>query len=151
MTAHAQRTHRLVYLSRQAPAVCADLDLMVGQIIETAIRRNGEDQLTGLLVCFQGLFIQALEGRSDRVMTTYGRILRDSRHIEPRVLSASPAEGRLFGEWTMCARTLAAADKAIIDVLDARGPVDPARLTGASALRLLTTVADIQRRATLAA
>jgi hypothetical protein len=151
MATPARTFHRLIYRSRQTAEVAADLDFVVGQIIRSSIRNNREENLTGMLVSFQGVFLQTLEGDADRVRRVYGRILNDGRHCEPAVISAGPAEKRLFAEWNMCARDLSPSDKAIIDVLDARGPFDPARLTPASALRLLTTVADIQRRTALTA
>ncbi len=151
MVAPAHTLHRLIYRSRQTPAVCDDLDFEVGQIIRSAIRRNRDDNLTGLLVCFQGLFVQVLEGPQDRLWAAYGRILKDTRHFEPTLIEAGAADRRLFGDWTMCARTLSPSDSVIIEVLDANGALDPVRLTAARVLDLLTTVAELQRRTALAA
>lgn len=142
---------RLVYRSRQTAEVASDLDFTVKQIIQSSIRNNRIDSLTGLLVTVQGVFVQTLEGPSEAVMRTYQRISKDPRHAELVLISSSRAEKRLFGEWNMCARALAPSDKAILDVLDAKGPFDSSRLTADSALRLLCAVADIQRRTALSA
>ena len=147
----SRKLHRLFYRSRQTPAAAADLDFVVKQVIGAAIRRNREVGLTGLLLTLQGNFIQALEGNVDAVRTTYARISMDPRHHDLQIISQGPAEQRLFGEWNMCASTLAPSDKAILAVLDAKGGFNPQALTPASVERLLTTVAAIQRRTALSA
>lgn len=150
--AQTSRTlHRLIYRSRLGPAAAANLDIEVGRIIGTAIRRNRAVGLTGLLLVVQGHFIQALEGNVDEVRTTYARISMDPRHSDLQIIGQAPAENRLFGEWNMCASTLAPADKAILDVLDGKGGFNAQALTAASAQRLLTAVAAIQRRTALTA
>jgi hypothetical protein len=89
--------------------------------------------------------------KADDVLTTYARISMDPRHSDPHIISQGPAYQRLFGEWNMCASSLAPSDKAILAVLDGKGDFNPKALTAGSTQRLLTTVADIQRRTALAA
>ena len=149
--AQPARLFRLFYRSRQTAAVAADLDFAVEQIIGTSIRRNRTVGLTGLLLVVQGNFIQALEGNIDAVRNTYSRISMDPRHHDLHIFSQGPAAQRLFGEWNMCASALAPSDKAILSVLDGKGEFNPKALTAVSVERLLTTVAAIQRRTTLAA
>lgn len=150
--AQAPRTlYRLFYRSRQTAATAADLDFVVQQIIGAAIRRNRAVGLTGLLLTVQGNFIQALEGNVDAVRATYAQISLDPRHHDLHIISQGPAAQRLFGDWNMCARTLAPSDKAILDILDGKGAFNPQALTAESVQRLLTTVAEIQRRTALAA
>jgi len=151
MTQPARQLYRLFYRSRQTPDAAADLDYVVGRIIGTAIRRNREVGLTGLLLTVQGHFIQALEGNIDAVRTTYARISMDPRHQDLHIIAQGVAQQRLFGEWNMCASALAASDKAILGVLDSKGAFNALSLTAASTQRLLTTIADIQRRTALAA
>ena len=151
MARPAHKLFRLVYHSRQTPDVVVDLDRNVRAIVLAAIRNNREFQLTGLLVTVQGYFLQALEGSEVAVRGAYNRISIDPRHSDLAIISSDPAEARLFGEWNMCARALALSNQAILDVLDSKGPFNPARLTPESARNLLRTVADIQRRTTLRA
>ena len=146
MTSSAHPLFRLIYRSRQTPAVAADLDKIVHRIIESAIRHNGEDDLTGLLITVQGHFVQALEGPINAVRNTYARIAMDPRHRDPHIISQEPTERRLFSDWNMCARALAPSDHAILDVIDVKGTFNPALLTAQSVQKLLITVADIQRR-----
>jgi len=143
--------HRLVYHSRQTPEATRDLDEQVRGIIQVSIANNRAADLTGLLVTIQDFFLQVLEGPPIAVQTAYGRILNDPRHTDAVVISAGPAERRLFGDWNMCARAIAPSDKAILDVIDKKGVFDPRQLRPESALRLLTTVAGIQRRTALSA
>ena len=151
MTHSSGTLHRLFYRSRATPATAADLDFHVRQIIGAAISRNRDVGLTGLLLTVQGHFIQALEGNVDAVRATYARISMDARHYDLRIISQAPAAQRLFGEWNMCARTLAPSDKAILDVLDNKGGFNAQALTADSVQRLLTTVAAIQSRTALEA
>lgn len=149
MTQSVPSLYRLFYRSRQTPEVTADLDFMVGQIIGSAIRHNRAAGLTGLLLVAKGHFIQALEGKVDAVRSAYARISMDARHSDLHIISHGPAGKRLFGDWNMCASSLAPSDKAILAVLDGKGDFNPKALTAASAERLLTIVADVQRRTAL--
>lgn len=133
------------------PSVISDLEEQTQSIIAASIRNNRSVGVTGLLLTYQGWFVQALEGSAKAVMTTYGRIVDDPRHGDTRVLASGPAETRAFASWNMCARHLGPADAAVIEVMDAGAKFDPERLTGASALRLLQTVAGVQARTALAA
>jgi hypothetical protein len=151
MTATSPPLHRLLYRSRQTPATAADLAGETRRIVDSAMRNNGLLGLTGILVTIQGYFIQTLEGPLDDVKATYRRILVDPRHCEATVIHAGPTDRRLFQDWNMCARALTSADQKILDVLDAKGPFDATRITPLNALKLLTTVADIQRRTAAAA
>ena len=143
--------HRLIYHSRQSPEVVKDLDVEVRKIIQVSIANNRATDVTGLLVTVQGYFLQVLEGSPKAVQTAYGRILSDPRHVDAVVISAAAADRRLFSDWNMCARAIAPSDQAILDVIDSKGAFDPRQLRPESALRLLTTVASIQRRTALSA
>ena len=137
--------HRLVYASKiRVPE--ADLDYEVGQIIQASIRNNRGTSLTGLLLVHAGWFLQALEGPAGAVMTTYQRILNDTRHEESKTLAAGPVSAREFGDWNMCAARITPADDAILDALAQRQVFDPSALSAAAALRLLKTVRGIQQR-----
>lgn len=141
----ARTLHRLIYTSR-TNILPQNLDADVETIIEASIRNNRQVGVTGLLLVHDGYFVQALEGPAEAVMTTYGRIVSDARHDGCLVLGAGPAAERLFADWHMCARRLSPADDAILGTLSQREHFQPEALSGASALRLLTSVRGIQRR-----
>lgn len=151
MLSTSRSLHRLLYSSRVSRAAAADLDHELRAILLASIANNRRDSITGLLICVQGCFVQALEGPAEKVQHAFGRISRDPRHSQATVIGAGPADRRLFGDWNMCARLLAPSDAAILDVIGSRGEFDVAGLTATSTLRLLTTVADIQRRTALEA
>lgn len=137
--------YRLIYASRQTPGHEA-LDEEVPAIIAASIRNNRQVAVTGLLLVHQGWFLQVLEGPYEAVMTTYGRIVGDPRHTDPRVIKTEQIEARDFGDWNMCARQIGAADDAILDTLESRTDFEPFEFTPASALRLLKAVRGIQQR-----
>ncbi len=142
--------HRLMYRSHfTIPR--ADLDEAITSIISTSIRNNRQVAITGLLLVYEDDCIQALEGPAEAVLTTYGRICNDPRHETPIVISAGPVTAREFGDWNMCARRLTPADDAILKTLGAHGTLDPARLDGRKALRLLKSIRGIQERTQLQA
>lgn len=88
---------RLIYASR---AFGYDDQTLLG-ILSVARRRNGRDGLTGALICRQDIYLQYLEGPEAQVDATLGRILKDDRHSDVRLLSRAPNETRMFPEWTM--------------------------------------------------
>ena len=53
------------------------------------------------------------------------------------MMLADPAESRLFGDWTMCARTLSPAAAPALKALELDGDFDPFALTGERALQVL--------------
>ena len=147
-TPGAQSLHRLIYASA-VTIPPQDLDDSVSAIIQASIRNNRQVSVTGLLLIHEGCFVQALEGPTEAVLDTYGRIQADPRHAEARVLQAGPAAAREFGDWNMCARRMSPADDAILDALAQRRRFDPSALTGRAALRLLMAVRGIQHRTDL--
>lgn len=74
---------------------------MLDDILMAARRNNKRDGLTGALICRADLFLQMLEGPRDKVTATFGRILRDDRHLEVSLVWSGDAPARLFGEWDM--------------------------------------------------
>ncbi len=74
---------------------------MLDDILMAARRNNRRDGLTGALICRADLFLQMLEGPRDKVTATFGRILRDDRHLEVSLVWSGDAPARLFGAWDM--------------------------------------------------
>jgi hypothetical protein len=141
--------HRLLYccrFSRTFPRHAAGEDRAIAAIIDAAVRHNAEAGITGLLLAHQNQFLQVLEGPPHAVMTTYGRILRDSRQDDAKLIAAGPITERLFAEWSACARRLNSADDAILQILDIKGAIAMDALGPVKALALLTTVRDLQQR-----
>lgn len=84
----------------------------LARILESAVRHNGENSITGMLLYSDGNFLQVLEGTHDSVHETYQRICRDPRHANIMVLTEVEVPERQFAEWSMGYRHLGADDVA---------------------------------------
>lgn len=89
---------RLIYASRTAGTLTP---IDVKDIINSSQRNNRPLGVTGALILSNGIFLQCLEGDHLVVNTLYHRILLDSRHREPAVLSLGEISTRLYGGWAM--------------------------------------------------
>jgi hypothetical protein len=138
--------HRILYVSR-TDVGGQDFDKLTEQIVDVSARNNARVGVTGLLVAFDGWFLQALEGSRKEISTTFTRIARDSRHSVLDIITAGPIDARLFGRWSMSARTITPAAAPVLDILGAKGGMDPRELDGAGALRLMLTVARVSEGA----
>ncbi len=70
-------------------------------ILAVSRHNNSRDGITGLLVYFEGSFLQVLEGPGDVVELTYRRILTDPRHSGVLSFIREEVAERQFGEWDM--------------------------------------------------
>ncbi len=89
---------RLIYASRTAGNLTP---IDVKDIVNKSQRNNRPLGVTGTLILSNGIFLQCLEGDHLVVNTLYHRILLDSRHREPAVLSLGEISTRLYGGWAM--------------------------------------------------
>lgn len=138
--------HRVIYASRVNPKHLTDLDATLLDILATATRENAKRSITGMLIAHGGWFVQALEGPEAAVQERFGVIVRDPRHRDATILGEGRTEARLFGAWSMCAKTLSPTDATVLEVLDRKTKFDPADVPERSVIRLLTAVADVHRR-----
>lgn len=76
-------------------------DAILSGILIDARRCNKRDDITGALVCRHDIYLQMLEGPSDKVEAAYQRILRDDRHANLTKLVSRPIDSRLFAGWDM--------------------------------------------------
>jgi hypothetical protein len=75
-----------------------------GELIEllTQSKINNQSQdITGLLLYREGLFMQLLEGPQEAVWACYERIRSDPRHRDILLLQEKPLKERHFGDWAM--------------------------------------------------
>jgi len=142
-TDHGDDLFRLVYASRAVLPELPRFDELVAEVVRVSQPNNERAGLTGLLLAHQGWFVQVLEGPRRRVSRTFGDIGRDLRHVHLEVLAAGPAESRLFGAWSMCARGLSPMAAPILKTLDLEGDFDPFALAGEKALHLLQAIAQL--------
>jgi hypothetical protein len=91
------RLIQLIYISRPFGFDAGTLD----DILVSARRHNAANNLTGALICRDDVFLQMLEGPRIQVTETFGRILRDDRHLEVSLLWSGDTPFRTFPEWSM--------------------------------------------------
>ena len=70
-------------------------------ILSASRRCNERDGLTGALICRADIYLQLIEGPSDKIDATFARICKDDRHLDVQILLTGPIEKRLFPEWAM--------------------------------------------------
>jgi hypothetical protein len=87
----------LIYVSSMAGA----LEHELGAILESAVRHNQRNGITGMLLYYRGGFMQVLEGGEVEVQDTYARICSDKRHRDLFTLSLSEIPFRHFANWSM--------------------------------------------------
>ncbi len=80
--------------------------LALAHLAESARRYNATMQLTGLLATGGGFFFQLLEGPRDNVCAAFGRICRDRRHYDIRLLQDDAVRGRDFSGMTLALASL---------------------------------------------
>jgi len=85
--------HRLVYMSTAVGVLRAE---ELDRIYFRAKAANAQAGITGLMLLYEGAFLQVLEGPVAGVSSLLERIRRDRRHANITVLEAGPAEERLF-------------------------------------------------------
>ncbi|MES2712276.1 MAG: BLUF domain-containing protein [Pseudomonadota bacterium] len=88
---------QLIYTSRPFGFDEATLD----DILTTARVKNAQSNITGALICRADLYMQMLEGPRQALTETFGRILRDDRHVEVRLVHCADTSERLFPQWSM--------------------------------------------------
>jgi len=92
------KLYRLIYVSDQLEYLgLAEFK----DILMKSEKNNTRLGITGLLVILTKKFLQVLEGPSVELNSLYERIMRDSRHKNPRIISYVPIHNRHFMEWSM--------------------------------------------------
>jgi hypothetical protein len=81
-------------------------------ILESSVRHNTPQQVTGALLYLNGSFMQVLEGEEAAVDETYSRIRQDPRHTGLILIERAPIKARSFGSWSMGFKRLGAPDVA---------------------------------------
>lgn len=127
--------YRLVYASRATdpPAI----DEILRAVVAKSIQNNRIDDITGFLAAGEGRFLQVLEGPGQTVAQAYERIGADPRHDEIVLIADGPAERRLFSDWNMGQRRLAAEDASALSEVGLEH-FTPAGLDEERAIRLLS-------------
>ena len=124
---------RLLFVSRAAEPAAAT----IASICQHSQPRNAERGITGVLVCGDGVFMQAIEGGRAAVNNLYGEILRDARHRDVVLLRYEEITERRFAGWTMGVVDTRRINPAILLKYSERAALDPYALPGQASLALL--------------
>ncbi len=89
---------QLIYSSRACNKISHD---EVEKILSQSMESNVENNITGILLYIDGVFLQILEGEESDVLGLANRIEADSRHSEVKIIAKSEVEGRIFNNWAM--------------------------------------------------
>jgi hypothetical protein len=102
---------RIVYISTAVGVLRAD---ELDRIYLRAKSANARAAITGLMLFYEGAFLQVIEGPAAGVMSLIERLRRDRRHSGLITLEAGPIEARGFPDSPMhfvAARNLSAGEK----------------------------------------
>ena len=125
---------RLLYASRATVPLDAGV---LDSIMRQSRANNPKLGVTGIL-CYSGdLFIQVLEGGRDEVCDLYNTIVRDDRHLKPRILTYEEIRERRFGAWTMGQVNIAKVNPTLLLKYSRRAELNPFLSSGHATMALL--------------
>lgn len=138
---------RLIYASKARPNLGYE---QLSAIMSTAVEHNAAQGISGLLCYGNGSFLQAIEGRRNRVNMLYNRIVQDQRHSDCELLSVTPIEVRSFIEWSMKKisfdETFAPMRRALVLRHSGMDSFEPWTMTGEQAHGFLRELAELERQ-----
>lgn len=73
----------------------------IGDILLTSVPRNGKRGLTGLLLKYDGYFMQVIEGQSDVIDLLLDELHHDTRHKNICIILDRHLTKRDFADWNM--------------------------------------------------
>ena len=137
----------LIYCSQAAPTIENDLEKVTSSIIDVSIRNNSRVGVTGMLLAYDGWFMQALEGAPAAIEAIYLKIRQDPRHQQFRMIFHADVKSRAFDGWSMCGRALSQIDNKVMTAPGGSGNLRFRDLAGGEAMTLLRTIHGVQLRA----
>ncbi|WP_207423926.1 BLUF domain-containing protein [Desertivirga brevis] len=88
----------LIYSSIPTRAL-ADQEL--DELLHVARTANSEHGTTGMLLCFNELYIQLIEGDESKIRQLYNNLRVDGRHYQVEILREGKINQRFFPDWSM--------------------------------------------------
>jgi Sensors of blue-light using FAD len=122
--------HRTVYMSTAVGVLRAE---ELDRIYLRAKSANSRGGITGLMLFYEGVFLQVLEGPAAGVTSLMEKIRRDRRHANLVVLESGAVDTRSFDQSPMhfvAARNLSAGEKQAFSELRQAVAARPAGLPG---------------------
>jgi len=99
--------YQIVYTSTASESI-SRADLM--ELLQGSVQRNTRAGITGLLLYYDGTFMQTIEGNGSVVIALFAKISRDPRHHHVIPLIHGPINRRDFSDSAMAFRDLNAPE-----------------------------------------
>lgn len=106
----ACRTHMYKYVSYISEQSYILTESEITALLSNSRNNNSQNQVTGILIYFNGIFTQFLEGPKRAVDEVYERILADKRHQKIKELFCGEHHERFYQNWSMAFRSLRNTD-----------------------------------------
>lgn len=88
----------LSYVSQQSHSLT---DSALKEMLTKARISNEALGITGMLILYEGLFIQFIEGEEKDITNLFEKISRDHRHKDILILDYGYSQNRSFADWSM--------------------------------------------------
>ncbi len=99
--------HYLAYVSRQSHILSEE---NISALLQKCRTNNAQKDITGMLIYFDGTFVQYLEGPEESINQLFAKIILDKRHQDIIVLLDGKTEKREFADWSMAYKRVNASD-----------------------------------------
>lgn len=100
----------LTYLIYVSSALKKQSDAELEAILESSVRNNKKNNVTGMLLYADGNFLQILEGEEVAIDEIFKRVEKDPRHRNIIVMDRDVIQQRSFEKWNMGFRLVNEAD-----------------------------------------
>ncbi|MEX8548313.1 MAG: BLUF domain-containing protein [Mucilaginibacter sp.] len=127
----------LVYTSTAASKFS---DEQIEELMVKSIEKNKALSITGLLLFFDGKFMQLLEGEEKETRELYNTICKDERHKDVLKIKEGYIENRFCKDWKMCFKH--GTYKALAGLEGYRNMSDPSRTEPSCALKMYSVLTD---------
>jgi hypothetical protein len=97
----------LAYVSRQSH-ILGEED--ISALLQKCRTNNAQQDITGMLIYFDGTFVQYLEGPEATLNQLYTKISKDKRHQDVILLLDGKTDKREFADWSMAYKRVNASD-----------------------------------------
>ena len=89
---------QLAYISVQTKPLPKEV---IKDILDKSITNNSQKNITGMLIFYNGTFLQVLEGPDNKVMDLYHSLKLDKRHQNLDILYKKDIQSTAFSSWSM--------------------------------------------------
>jgi hypothetical protein len=89
---------QLAYISKETHTLPKEA---VKKILEESVNNNSSKHITGMLIFYNGTFLQVLEGHKKLVTDLYDNLKKDARHKNLLLLYTNPIKSPDFSSWSM--------------------------------------------------